>query len=105
MAIRTRRRGTGGGGKKTVSWIYRSVTPLYLIYRFQLMDAWKTIPDFADRIASESLKQYDRLPKTGKPQTQDTRAEWTILATVVQVYTRRLLLLALSINSSSYIFQ
>ncbi|ORY98727.1 adenosine deaminase/editase [Syncephalastrum racemosum] len=51
------------------------------------MDAWKKIPDFADLIASESLNQYGRLPKTGKPQTQGTRTEWTILATIVQVYT------------------
>ncbi|CAO3642753.1 unnamed protein product [Cunninghamella echinulata] len=44
------------------------------------------IDDLANKIAEASLNEFDKLSKTGKPQQYPTKAEWTILATIVSVY-------------------
>ncbi|CDH52102.1 adenosine deaminase editase [Lichtheimia corymbifera JMRC:FSU:9682] len=47
---------------------------------------WTTIPDLPNRLASASIAQYDKLPKTGKPVSHGVKAEWTVLACILAVY-------------------
>lgn len=41
--------------------------------------------DLADRLATISIEQYKKLPKTGKPAVQGNKVEWTVLACILQV--------------------
>lgn len=47
---------------------------------------WSTIQDLPNRLASASIAQYQKLPKTGKPVSHGAKAEWTVLACILAVY-------------------
>ncbi|KAI8373820.1 hypothetical protein BD560DRAFT_88748 [Blakeslea trispora] len=47
---------------------------------------WHTIPNLDDKIVEISLKKYKELGKQGKPILHDTKAEWTVLASIVMVH-------------------
>lgn len=47
---------------------------------------WTSIPDLPNRLASASIAQYNKLPKTGKPVSHGVKAEWTVLACILAVY-------------------
>ncbi|KAI8334074.1 adenosine deaminase/editase [Choanephora cucurbitarum] len=47
---------------------------------------WHTIPDLENKIVEISLKKYKELGKQGKPLLHDTKAEWTVLASIVMVH-------------------
>ncbi|KAI8336164.1 adenosine deaminase/editase [Chlamydoabsidia padenii] len=49
-------------------------------------DPYLVIPDFANQLAKASLNRYEKLGKNGKPQLHATKAEWTILATILAVH-------------------
>ncbi|CAO3613235.1 unnamed protein product [Cunninghamella blakesleeana] len=49
-------------------------------------DPYDKIDDLANKIAKETLTAFDKLSKNGKPQLYATKAEWTILASIVAVY-------------------
>ncbi|KAI9016527.1 adenosine deaminase/editase [Phycomyces nitens] len=48
--------------------------------------AWKSIPDLPNILASESIKKYNKLDKQGKPIVHSNKAEWTVLACILDVY-------------------
>ncbi|OZJ05068.1 hypothetical protein BZG36_02106 [Bifiguratus adelaidae] len=47
--------------------------------------SWRAIDAFPDKVATRCLSEFERLPKQGKPIVAKERAEWTILAGIVQV--------------------
>ena len=47
---------------------------------------WKSIPNVNNAIVQASLKKYQALPKSGKPLFHETKAEWTVLASIVLIY-------------------
>ncbi|KAI9313166.1 adenosine deaminase/editase [Dichotomocladium elegans] len=49
---------------------------------------WQSIPEFPNILASESLNQYNKLPKTGKPVCHGGKVEWTVLACILAVYAK-----------------
>ncbi|KAI8096175.1 adenosine deaminase/editase [Halteromyces radiatus] len=51
-----------------------------------MLDPYSIIPDLPNQLAQASLNQYNKLGKNGKPQLHATKAEWTILATILAVH-------------------
>ncbi|KAI9246672.1 adenosine deaminase/editase [Phascolomyces articulosus] len=51
--------------------------------------AWQSIDNLSNELAKKSLKKFQQLPKAGKPtQHGDKKSEWTVLACILQVYTK-----------------
>lgn len=46
---------------------------------------WQCIDDVETKIVNEVLKKYKELGKQGKPILHETKAEWTVLASIVMI--------------------
>jgi tRNA-specific adenosine deaminase 1 len=49
---------------------------------------WTLIPNVKDAIVKKTLEKYKQLPKQGKPIIHETKAEWTVLASIVMIHCR-----------------
>lgn len=47
---------------------------------------WKSIPNVELEIVNASIKKYKELGKSGKPLQHETKAEWTVLASIVMIH-------------------
>lgn len=47
---------------------------------------WKSIPNVESEIVNASIKKYKELGKSGKPLQHETKAEWTVLASIVMIH-------------------
>jgi hypothetical protein len=50
---------------------------------------WKLIPNVNETIVKMSLLKYKQLSKQGKPIIHETKAEWTVLASIVMIHCRK----------------
>lgn len=48
--------------------------------------SWKDILNVESLIVNASLKKYKELSKGGKPILHETKAEWTVLASIVMIH-------------------
>lgn len=46
---------------------------------------WNCIPNVESEIVNAVLKKYKELTKQGKPIIHETKAEWTVLASIVMI--------------------
>ncbi|OAD81342.1 hypothetical protein PHYBLDRAFT_69842 [Phycomyces blakesleeanus NRRL 1555(-)] len=49
--------------------------------------SWQDIPNLPNLLAAESIKKFNKLDKQGKPLVHSNKAEWTVLACILAVYT------------------
>lgn len=50
---------------------------------------WSSIPNVNEAIVNQSLEKYKQLAKQGKPIVHETKAEWTVLASIVMIHCRK----------------
>ncbi|KAI8971561.1 hypothetical protein BDF20DRAFT_686272 [Mycotypha africana] len=56
------------------------------------MTLWRSIPNVDSEIVKATLKKYNELPKQGKPLVHESKAEWTVLASIVMIYCLRIII-------------